>query len=173
MEQRRAEFLAAAGELYDEVSRWRQEHPEASFDEIVAQVRPKRRVLMGELLTLLALQAGSGAVAEGTSVSNVRDDAVQRATARPGGAWRRGQSAQTCALLLCPVKLSQQSYRAGLWDAATFANQQWAESERRGLPRSRSPRRRRRRGDLDLADCAVCSVSPRRSLCNCFTCISE
>jgi hypothetical protein len=65
MEQQRAGFLAAAGELYDEVSRWRQEHPEASFDEIVAQVRPKRRVLMGELLTLLALQAGSGAVAEG------------------------------------------------------------------------------------------------------------
>lgn len=31
------------------------------------------------------------------------------------------------------VKLSQQSYRAGLWDAATFANQQWAESEQRGV----------------------------------------
>jgi hypothetical protein len=35
------------------------------------------------------------------------------------------------------VKLSQQSYRAGLWDAATFANQQWAESERRGLPKAK------------------------------------
>lgn len=31
------------------------------------------------------------------------------------------------------VKLSQQSYRAGLWDAATFANQQWVEAEKRGL----------------------------------------
>jgi hypothetical protein len=65
MEKQRTAFLAAAGELYDEVSRWRQEHPEASFDEIVAQVRPKRRALMGELLTMLALQAGDGAVAEG------------------------------------------------------------------------------------------------------------
>ncbi len=65
MERQRGDFLAAAGELYDEVSRWRQEHPEASLDEIVAQVRPKRRALMGELLSLLALQAGSGEVAEG------------------------------------------------------------------------------------------------------------
>lgn len=65
MEKQRAGFLAAAGELYDEVSGWRDEHPEASFDEIVAQVKPKRRALMGELLTLLALQAGSGEVAEG------------------------------------------------------------------------------------------------------------
>ena len=31
------------------------------------------------------------------------------------------------------VQLSQHSYRAGLWDAATFANQQWVEAEKRGL----------------------------------------
>lgn len=35
------------------------------------------------------------------------------------------------------VKLSQQSYRAGLWDAATFAIQQWAETERRGIPKAK------------------------------------
>lgn len=35
------------------------------------------------------------------------------------------------------VKLSQQSYRAGLWDAATFAHQQWAETERRGIPKAK------------------------------------
>ncbi len=35
------------------------------------------------------------------------------------------------------VKLSQQSYRAGLWDAATFANQQWAETEKRGIPKAK------------------------------------
>lgn len=35
------------------------------------------------------------------------------------------------------VKLSQQSYRAGLWDAASFANQQWAETERRGIPKAK------------------------------------
>lgn len=31
------------------------------------------------------------------------------------------------------VKLNRQSYRAGLWDAATFANQQWVEAEKRGV----------------------------------------
>ena len=31
------------------------------------------------------------------------------------------------------VQLSRQSYRAGLWDAATFANQQWVEAEKRGV----------------------------------------
>jgi len=35
------------------------------------------------------------------------------------------------------VKLSQQSYRAGLWNAATFANQQWAETEQRGIPKAK------------------------------------
>lgn len=35
------------------------------------------------------------------------------------------------------VKLTEQSYRAGLWDAATFANQQWAETERRGLSKAK------------------------------------
>jgi hypothetical protein len=65
MKQEREAFMAAAGALYDEVSEWRHSHPEASFDDIVAQVRPQRRALMGELLSMLALQGGSGEVAEG------------------------------------------------------------------------------------------------------------
>ena len=35
------------------------------------------------------------------------------------------------------VQLSRHSYRAGLWDAATFAKQQWAEARRRGLEKAR------------------------------------
>lgn len=34
------------------------------------------------------------------------------------------------------VQLSRHSYRAGLWDAATFAKQQWAEACRRGLAKA-------------------------------------
>jgi hypothetical protein len=33
--------------------------------------------------------------------------------------------------------LIEQSYRAGLWDAATFTNQQWAEAEQRGIPQAK------------------------------------
>jgi hypothetical protein len=65
MEKERAAFLEAAGEMYDEVRRWREGNPGASLDEIVAQVRPRGRELMGELVAKLALQAGSGEVAEG------------------------------------------------------------------------------------------------------------
>lgn len=35
------------------------------------------------------------------------------------------------------VRLERTSYRAGLWDAASFANQQWAEGCRRGLEKAR------------------------------------
>lgn len=35
------------------------------------------------------------------------------------------------------VTLSEQSYRAGLWEVAPFINQQWAEAERRGIPQAK------------------------------------
>jgi hypothetical protein len=35
------------------------------------------------------------------------------------------------------VQLTQHSYRAGLWEAATFASHVWAESERRGLAKAK------------------------------------
>jgi hypothetical protein len=35
------------------------------------------------------------------------------------------------------VRLTHHSYRAGLWDAKTFAKQQWAEACRRGLEKAR------------------------------------
>jgi hypothetical protein len=35
------------------------------------------------------------------------------------------------------VTLTNHSYRAGLWDAATFANQQWAEAARRGVEKAK------------------------------------
>jgi len=34
------------------------------------------------------------------------------------------------------VRLSEQSYRAGLWEVAPFTNQQWAEAEQRGVPQA-------------------------------------
>jgi len=53
-------FLRAAEEFYDELRLWREKHPDASFDEIAAQVTPRRRVLMGQLLEELAVQHGDG-----------------------------------------------------------------------------------------------------------------
>jgi hypothetical protein len=53
-EQEKAEFVRAAETLYDELRTWRGMHPEASFDEMAAQVTPRRRELMGLLLKQLA-----------------------------------------------------------------------------------------------------------------------
>ena len=58
-------FMNASAKMYAELREWREQHPEAGFDEIVAQVTPRRQELMGELLAQLALQHGNGQVVEG------------------------------------------------------------------------------------------------------------
>jgi len=64
-EREKERFMNASAKMYNELREWREQHPEASFDEIVAQVTPRRQELMGELLAQLALQHGSGQVTEG------------------------------------------------------------------------------------------------------------
>ena len=59
-ERQRQEFLGAAEEMFDRLHAWRAQHPEASFDEIAAEVTPLRRQLMGLLLCCLATQHGDG-----------------------------------------------------------------------------------------------------------------
>ena len=60
MDKRRERFMEAAGTMYDELLRWREAHEEASLDEIIEQVTPQRRELMGELVSGLALALGDG-----------------------------------------------------------------------------------------------------------------
>jgi hypothetical protein len=52
-------------QMWEELHGWREKHPAASFDEIAAQVTPRRRALMGQLLAQLACQHGDGEVVEG------------------------------------------------------------------------------------------------------------
>lgn len=65
MDKRRERFMDAAGTMYDELLRWREAHEEASLDEIIEQVTPQRRELMGELVSGLALALGDGSEALG------------------------------------------------------------------------------------------------------------
>lgn len=51
--------------MWAELYAWREAHPEASIDEIVRQVTPRRRALMGELVVQLARQHGTGVSVEG------------------------------------------------------------------------------------------------------------
>jgi hypothetical protein len=67
LEKEEAEFMEAVRGMYDELRQWRAKHPGASIDEIAAQITPKRRELMGQLLVQLACQHGDGEVIEGLS----------------------------------------------------------------------------------------------------------
>jgi len=63
----KAEMQQAFEQMWEELHQWRAAHPGASFDEIAAQVTPRRRALMGQLLAQLACQHGDGEVVEGLS----------------------------------------------------------------------------------------------------------
>jgi hypothetical protein len=45
--QRKAEFLKAAEAMYERMEDWYDAHPDASFEEIEAELRQERRELMG------------------------------------------------------------------------------------------------------------------------------
>ena len=64
-DEEKGRLMQTYAEMIDELRRWREENREASFDEIAAQVTPRRRKIMGELLAALAHQHGSGMVPEG------------------------------------------------------------------------------------------------------------
>jgi len=64
-EKAKAEAQQAFEQMWEELYQWRAEHPEASFDEVAAQVTPRRRAVMGQLLAQLACQHGDGEVVEG------------------------------------------------------------------------------------------------------------
>ena len=62
--QRKAAFEQAASAIYDRLEAWYDAHPDASFEEIEAEVRQQRRGLMGDLLATLIVGRDSGQPAE-------------------------------------------------------------------------------------------------------------
>lgn len=64
-EQRKAAFLAAADEAYEELEAWYDAHPEATFGEIEEEARKKRRELMGKALEILVNGRDTGYQIEG------------------------------------------------------------------------------------------------------------
>jgi hypothetical protein len=58
--QRKGEFLKAAEAMYERMEDWYDVHPEASFEEIEAELRRQRRELMGETLETLIVGRDNG-----------------------------------------------------------------------------------------------------------------
>lgn len=62
--QRKAEFLRQASVAFEELERWYEEHPEATFAQIEQKAREKRRELMGKTLEVLINGHTTGAEGE-------------------------------------------------------------------------------------------------------------
>jgi len=62
--RRRAMFLEKAGEMFDGLESWYENHPEASFGEIETEARGGRRKLMGETLEILVNGRDTGSQVE-------------------------------------------------------------------------------------------------------------
>jgi hypothetical protein len=59
-EQKREQLHGYAARMVDELWEWSGAHPEATLEELEAQVRLKRRELLGEVLPVLLTQHGTG-----------------------------------------------------------------------------------------------------------------
>ena len=63
----RGEFLRRSEELWDEFNVWYQGHPEATFDEMEAELGKRRRGILGDFVELGLRQGDLGATAEAPS----------------------------------------------------------------------------------------------------------
>lgn len=68
---------------------------------------------------------------------NIRGEGWKEAKVVTISAVERAEPPEECSEPAEPaVQLTRHSYRAGLWDAATFGRQQWAEACRRGIEKA-------------------------------------
>lgn len=59
-----AQFQQEAQELWEEMDRWMEEHPEATLKEIEQYLRPLRRRFTAQLVALQLLKRGAGATVD-------------------------------------------------------------------------------------------------------------
>ena len=66
-EQRQEAYKGIAGQVYEELENWYDEHPDASYGEIEAEARKRRRDLMGETMRILVNERDTGYQWDGVS----------------------------------------------------------------------------------------------------------
>lgn len=101
-EQDKRYMQAKFGEMYEELYEWRERHPGASFDEIGNQVTPRRQELMGELMSQLALQQGSGEEVEGLICEECGQALRYKGKPRRGVEHLEGEARLRRAYYHCP-----------------------------------------------------------------------
>jgi hypothetical protein len=101
-EQDEMRWRSKCEEMYEELYEWRERHPEASFDEIANQVTPRRLGLMGELMSQLALQVGSGEEVEGLICEQCGQALTYKGRPRRGVEHLEGPAQLERAYYHCP-----------------------------------------------------------------------
>jgi len=89
-------------QLHEELRQWRAAHPDATLDEIAAQVTPRRRQLMGTLLAELAVQEGNGYVLEGLRCEQCGEPLVYKGTPEREVLLLEGEAELVRAYYHCP-----------------------------------------------------------------------
>lgn len=100
-EEKKEQLVVQFEEMYEELYEWREEHPEASWDEIANQVTPRRQALMGEMLGQLARQHGSGQVAEGMVCEECGEVMAYKGEPQRGVAHLEGETKLRRAYYYC------------------------------------------------------------------------
>lgn len=88
--------------MHEELRQWRVAHPDATLDEIAAQVTPRRRELMGALLVELAVQEGNGYAIEGLRCEQCGEPLVYKGTPERDVLLLEGEGELVRAYYHCP-----------------------------------------------------------------------
>lgn len=102
-EKEKGQFLKVAVQMYDELRAWRAKHPQASFDEIAAQVTPRRQELRGQLLAQLACQHGNGVSLDGQRCLQCGQSMVYKGQPSRGVVHLEGETELARAYYYCPT----------------------------------------------------------------------
>jgi hypothetical protein len=98
-----AQMVALTKTMVKELGAWRETHPDASLDDIAAQVTVRRRKLMGELIAELACQNGNGVALEGVNCPECGQRMVYKGGQARTVEHSEGEINLTRAYYYCPA----------------------------------------------------------------------
>lgn len=102
MSQSAKDLESLFARMREELRAWRAAHPDATLDEIAAQVTPRRRELMGALLIELAVQEGNGYAIEGLRCEQCGEPLVYKGTPERDVLLLEGEAELVRAYYHCP-----------------------------------------------------------------------
>jgi len=117
--ERKAEFMAAAAQMYEQLEAWYAAHPDASFGEIEAEARRRRRALMGAALTTLINGRDLGYQAQPPTCAQCGHAMRFEGYRRWGVSGLEGDTTLRRAYYVCPQCQGQTLFPPGPEAAAT------------------------------------------------------